>query len=134
MPGTLGLAHATDDPQHAQARESRAERLRIEAEARQRRRTLTRYEDVGVVQQQAHSLSPVVVLQVQSLDRNAGVHLGVPRRRELEQWIAGGRLDLDHARPGLLHPHRRQRARYVLRHRDDQYAIEQFGRVHCSSR
>ena len=134
MPGTLGLAHATDDPQHAQARESRAERLWIEVEARQRGRTLTRYEDVGVAEQHAHALSPGVGLQVQSFDRNAGVHLGVPRRRELEQWIARERLDLDDARPGLLHPHRRKRARYVLRHRDDQYAIKEFGRVHCSFR
>ena len=78
--GVLGIPDAPDDPEHPQLRHARAQRVGIETETRQRRGTLTGDEHVGVGEEGAEARLAVLALQVEPLDRDAGVHLGMPGR------------------------------------------------------
>jgi hypothetical protein len=129
VPGALGIGDASDDSKEPASRHPGAQRIRVEAEARQRRGALTRDQKVGFAEQRHQARAPVIGLQVEPLDGEPLVHLGVPRRGEREEGITRRRLDLRDARASLPQSRGRERAGDILGDRDDSYAIEEVGRL-----
>ena len=79
---------------------------------------------MGVLEQHAKASVARLRFQIQSLDRNSVVQLGVPRRREREKRIARRRLDFDDGRSGLSQTRNRKWAGKILRNRDDANSIK----------
>jgi hypothetical protein len=117
--GMLSVVNTSNDPKHSQPSESRSQRIGIEAESRERGRTLTRHEQHDVVEERQYTGVACLGFEIEPLDRDSLVQFGVPSRGQREKRIAARRLDLHDARACLAQSRDGERTGKVLRDRDD---------------
>ena len=124
MAGRLSIAIRTsDDRDVAKARKAR-ERVRREAHARERGRTLRGHEQAGGGEHRPHRSPAGVALEIQAPGLHAFVQRVVPAAREALQRIAFGRLDLRDGGAERAQSRARHRTGHVEGGSDDADAVE----------